>query len=168
MRANVGDRLVIVASSVGGPVRDGKILRAGEHGEPPYLVQWSDTGHETLFFPGPDAHVDHPQPPATAAQTSATGEAAPSHREVKTWHVDLYLYEQEGDTAAQAVLHTGAAAQSLIGRGDAHRNPRDPDIPEIGDEIAVARALRRLADRLLGVASDDLEAVEGHPIELRS
>jgi hypothetical protein len=28
-------------------------------GEPPYLVRWEDSDHETLFFPGPDATVEH-------------------------------------------------------------------------------------------------------------
>ena len=27
-------------------------------GSPPYLVRWDD-GHVGLYFPGPDAHVDH-------------------------------------------------------------------------------------------------------------
>ena len=33
-------------------------------GQPPYLVRWEDSGHETLCFPGPDAHV---QPRETTA-----------------------------------------------------------------------------------------------------
>jgi hypothetical protein len=28
-------------------------------GGPPYIVRWDDTGHETLFFPGSDAVVEH-------------------------------------------------------------------------------------------------------------
>ena len=46
--------------------------------------------------------------------------------------------------------------------GEAHRNPRDVHVPEIGDEIAAARALLHLVDRLLGVASADIEAVESN------
>jgi len=34
--------------------------------------------------------------------------------------------------------------------------------------VAVARALRRLADRLLEMASDDLTDAEGRPISLSS
>ena len=26
-----------------------------EDGSPPYVVRWSDTGDQALFFPGPDA-----------------------------------------------------------------------------------------------------------------
>ncbi|MFI5100111.1 MAG: dsRBD fold-containing protein [Actinomycetes bacterium] len=39
-------------------------------------------------------------------------------------------------------------------------------MPEIGDEIAAARALRRLADLLLGTAAEDIAAVEGRPVTL--
>src|SRR5512132_2794720 len=34
--------------------------------------------------------------------------------------------------------------------GETRRNPSDVDVPEIGDEVTAARALRRLADRPLG------------------
>ena len=60
MRAQVGDRIVVHSSHVDGHVRDGEVLEVrGEDGEPPLLVRWSDTGHESLFFPGPDATIDH-------------------------------------------------------------------------------------------------------------
>ncbi|HEY6798364.1 MAG TPA: DUF1918 domain-containing protein [Kineosporiaceae bacterium] len=59
MKAVVGDRLVINATHVDGPVRDGEVVEVrGKDGEPPYLVRWSD-GHEGLVFPGPDAVVRH-------------------------------------------------------------------------------------------------------------
>jgi hypothetical protein len=29
------------------------------NGAPPYRVHWSDNDSETLFFPGPDAHIVH-------------------------------------------------------------------------------------------------------------
>ena len=41
-------------------------------------------------------------------------------------------------------------------RGEARRSPADPDMPAVGDEVAAARALRQLADRLLEMASSDL------------
>jgi hypothetical protein len=59
MKASVGDRLVINATHVDGPVRDGEVVEVrGPNGSPPYLVRWSD-GHEALVFPGPDATVHH-------------------------------------------------------------------------------------------------------------
>jgi len=45
-------------------VRDGEILEVhGEDGGPPYLVRWSDSGHESLVFPGPGWHVAGSQTP---------------------------------------------------------------------------------------------------------
>jgi hypothetical protein len=58
--ATAGDRLIIRSTHVDGPARDGEILEVhGRNGEPPYVVRWSDTGHEGLVFPGPDASVHH-------------------------------------------------------------------------------------------------------------
>ena len=60
---------------VGEPERDCKVLEVkGEDGGPPYLVQWEDSEHESLFFPGSDATVVHvgkkPRPRAKAKGTS--------------------------------------------------------------------------------------------------
>lgn len=60
MNANVGDRIVIKGHHIGDPDRDGVVLEVhGPDGGPPFLVRWEDDGHETLFFPGPDAMVQH-------------------------------------------------------------------------------------------------------------
>lgn len=69
MLAAAGDRLVVRSTHIGEPVRDGEILEVGHpDGSPPYLVRWSDNGHEALVFPGPDAYVEHfehpEEPPA--------------------------------------------------------------------------------------------------------
>ena len=61
MYAHKGDRIVIRSHHLGEPIRDAEVLEVEhEDGSPPYRVRWSDTGHEGLFFPGPDAYVDHP------------------------------------------------------------------------------------------------------------
>jgi Domain of unknown function (DUF1918) len=58
MHANVHDRISVLSSHVDGPKRDGEILEVhGAGGSPPYLVRWSDTGHESLYFPGSDAMI---------------------------------------------------------------------------------------------------------------
>jgi hypothetical protein len=31
----------------------------GPGGTPPFVVRWDDPGHEVLFFPGPDAVIEH-------------------------------------------------------------------------------------------------------------
>lgn len=60
MFASVGDRIVIKGHHVGEPERDCEVLEVrGRDGGPPYLVRWDDSGHEALFFPGPDAAVQH-------------------------------------------------------------------------------------------------------------
>lgn len=60
MKASVGDRMIIKGHKVGEHERDAEILEVhGEDGAPPYLVRWEDSGHESLFFPGPDAVVEH-------------------------------------------------------------------------------------------------------------
>lgn len=60
MYANVGDRIVVKGHHVGEPDRDCEVLEVhGSDGGPPYLVRWGETGHEALFFPGPDAFVEH-------------------------------------------------------------------------------------------------------------
>ncbi|MCA1981865.1 DUF1918 domain-containing protein [Nocardioides nematodiphilus] len=60
MYAHAGERIVIRSHHVGTPERDGEILEVRHaDGSPPYRVRWSDDGHESLFFPGPDAYVDH-------------------------------------------------------------------------------------------------------------
>jgi hypothetical protein len=65
MHAAVGDQIVVKGHRVGEPDRDGEILHVGEDGNPPFTVRWSHNGHETVFFPGSDVQVHHPEhPPA--------------------------------------------------------------------------------------------------------
>ena len=62
MRASAGDRVVVRATHVDEPNRDGEVLEVRRpDGEPPWVVQWSDNGHRSLFFPGPDTVVHHHQ-----------------------------------------------------------------------------------------------------------
>jgi hypothetical protein len=63
VKAAVGDKLVVKGHHVGEPDRDAVVLEVrGPDGGPPYLVRWSDDGHEGLYFPGSDAlavHYEH-------------------------------------------------------------------------------------------------------------
>ena len=59
MNAQAGDRIVIKGHHIGEPERDGEILEVGPDGGPPYRVRWEDSGREAIFFPGPDAVVQH-------------------------------------------------------------------------------------------------------------
>ena len=83
---------------------------------------------------------------------------------VKRWRANVFLFEDEGETAANAVLETGVT--TIHGVGRAKRNPADPDIEGIGDELAAGRALIALGRRLLGLSVEDLEAIEGHEVHV--
>jgi Domain of unknown function (DUF1876) len=83
----------------------------------------------------------------------------------KTWSVQIDLGEHDGMTRAVARLHTGDRT-SLTGTGAARLNPGDPNVPEIGDELAAARALSQLAHTLLEAAADDIAGVLHEQVDL--
>jgi hypothetical protein len=90
---------------------------------------------------------------------------------VHTWNVKVHLFDadevrsDDEITSAHAVLTTSAGT-TLDGYGRARRNPGDVPIAEIGEELAAARALRDLADRLLKATSDDIGQIEHHKVHL--
>jgi len=60
MRASIGDRIIIRGHRVGQANRDCEVLEArGVDDGPPFLVRWGEDGHQSLFFPGSDATVEH-------------------------------------------------------------------------------------------------------------
>ncbi|MFZ5870624.1 MAG: dsRBD fold-containing protein [Actinomycetota bacterium] len=85
---------------------------------------------------------------------------------IQTWKVEIHLFDHDDSTSADAVLttHTGTR---IHGHGRARRNPSDADVPEIGEELAAARALRHLADRLLETASADISQIEHTEVHLK-
>lgn len=90
---------------------------------------------------------------------------------VRTWDVKIHLFDadkvrfDDEITTAHAVLTTSSGT-TLEGYGRARRNPNDVDVPEIGEELAAARALRDLADRLLKATSDDIGQIEHHKVHV--
>lgn len=51
---------MIMSQRLHQPTRDGEILEVRKGpGGPAYLVRWSDIGHESLLWPGPDAVIKH-------------------------------------------------------------------------------------------------------------
>lgn len=81
-----------------------------------------------------------------------------------TWTAEIVFSEDEDNTQADAVL-TGSP-DSLQGSGRARRNPADPDVPAVGEEIAAARALNDLAHHLLEQAAHRIESWEGRQVHL--
>lgn len=162
MKAKVGDRIVTASTVVDHPPRDGRVVEIRHpDGSPPYLVEWADTGERTLVFPGPDSHVLAGDTPSTSAAPSSSAEPG-----AKTWTVQVRIEEKGDDTTATAVLSV-AGPGSLDAIGSTHRNPSDPPSATIGDEVAVARALRTLADRLLETASSEISVATGHPAAIK-
>ncbi|GAA0903705.1 DUF1876 domain-containing protein [Pseudonocardia zijingensis] len=80
---------------------------------------------------------------------------------VKRWSVAIDIDEHDGKTRAVARLDAGAT--ELTGVGVARRSPEDQDVPQIGDELAVARALSELSHRLLDATAADIERITHQP-----
>ena len=155
MKARVGDRIILAGTRVDDPVRDGEVLEVkGTDGGAPYTVRWSD-GHTGLVYPGPGAVM---------RVESGTGEPGISEDTVtsaeKTWRVQVSVVETGDNTRATALLISDKPGE-FRALGDSHRSPRDEPMGAIGDEVAVARALRHLADSLLARAEADIEAATG-------
>jgi hypothetical protein len=73
VQATVGDRIIVRGHHLGEPDRDGEVLEVrGTNGGPPFVVRWEDSGHTGLFFPGPDAMVQHFEHAAAPATTGAS------------------------------------------------------------------------------------------------
>ena len=170
MKAHQGDRIILAASHIEEPTRDGEVLVVrGEDGEPPYVVRWAD-GHTGLLYPGPgsilrmgpDAEQGAKASVGVSAETSRTvaapsGGEVPAPRHVREWQVRVSIFESGDDTSANVVLLSEAPTH-LTARGESHRSSGDASVPEIGDEVAVARALHHLADQLLKTAMQDIDA----------
>jgi len=75
---------------------------------------------------------------------------------MKKWQVQLFIDEHDGSTHAEARLLPDGVV-TLVGKGKATLAPGDHKVPEIGDEIAAARALFELAHRLMEAAATDIE-----------
>lgn len=83
----------------------------------------------------------------------------------KRWNVEISIDEHENRTRAEARL-VRPDGSHLRATGTARLNPHDANVPEIGDELAAARALSELAHRLLHTAADDIESVTAQPAYL--
>lgn len=85
-------------------------------------------------------------------------------RHTVEWTVHVHVFEEGGATRVKAVLETGENV--MTGHGRAQRNPADAAVPEIGDEVAVSRALNDLGHKLMRRADRDLEGVGSGPSHL--
>jgi hypothetical protein len=88
---------------------------------------------------------------------------------IRTWTVQVNITEDEIErtTRAAAVLHTDSR-RPLRGEGEARRRRADAEVPEIGDELAAARALADLAYKLLDATAADIEQFTHKPARVTS
>lgn len=75
--------------------------------------------------------------------------------EQRVWTVEIRFSEDEERTRADAYLRAGP--REFAGWGRSRRNPSDPDVPVVGEELAASRALVDLAHRLMYEALDVIE-----------
>jgi hypothetical protein len=69
-------------------------------------------------------------------------------------HVDIVITEDENQCMATARVVTSQGF--FEGHGVARRKPGDPQIPMIGEELALGRALRVLSDQLMSAATEQI------------
>lgn len=74
--------------------------------------------------------------------------------EAKRWTITVTIDEHDGRTRARARLHTRDGERTGVGL--ARLDPADRDVPEIGDELAAARAVLDLGQQLLSAAAADI------------
>jgi len=160
MRARTGDQIILAGALVDQPTRAGQVLETGPDGAPPYLVKWED-GHTSSMFPGPGALlrvVESEQ----AHHASTEVVPVPEAGSLREWSVRITIFERGDDTRATVAL-LADSPEALTALGRSHRGHDDPENQHIGDEVAVARALRHLADQLLETAEHEIESSTGEP-----
>jgi len=82
------------------------------------------------------------------------------------WTVHISFREDDSHARADAWLSAGGL--SLHSWGVSRRNPSDPDVPAVGEQLAVARALSDLSHQLLHAAAHGVESFEGHPVHVEA
>lgn len=75
--------------------------------------------------------------------------------EEKDVTLSIHIEEDDTDTTATAVLEL--RGDRFEATGKARRNPIDPVKPVIGEELAIARALRRLESQITDAAEEKIE-----------
>ena len=150
MEAHVGDHVVVEGAKVGQAPRRGEVIEIlrGAGGDR-LRVRWEGDQHETVLAPGSDTHVEM-GPERTLDRASM--------------HVDITLTEDADHCEAVARVHM--RDHDFAGWGRARRHPADPEMPVVGEELAVARALSDVSHQLVVAAADSLESSLGRPVAL--
>lgn len=137
MAARPGERIKVQGHTVGAFERWGTIIEARDTGF--LVVDWDD-GHQSMTLPGGDVRI-----------VTDEGETSEIHLGCK---IEMRLTETDHDCEATATLATQLGTFRAL--GVARRNPLDPVIPMIGEELSIARALRSLAEQIESAAEEAL------------
>ena len=78
--------------------------------------------------------------------------------DLKGHHWQLKFEMREDDDHCDMVVHLDTGIRTLTGEGRSRRNPTDPSMPRVGEELAAARALHDLANHLTEDAWSIIEA----------
>jgi hypothetical protein len=82
----------------------------------------------------------------------------------RMWRVDVVFTEDGDVTLADAVVDVGGS--HYHGWGRARRNPADPDLRRLGEQVAAARALSDLSVQLRRATSEEIGEFEGHTVSV--
>ena len=150
MDGRVGDRIVVKGRRVGEPAHSGEIIQV--LGPSRFLVRWVD-GRETVLVPGTDAAIE---------RSTQSGD----DRSVEELSLTVNLRIREDHDRCQVEAAVETASGVFSGTGEARRHPHDPEVPLIGEELAVARALAHLATVLEEAAREAIARHEDRDLHL--
>lgn len=150
MEAHVGDHVVVEGAKVGMAPRRGEVIEIlrGAQGDR-LRVRWEGDDHESVVTPGSDMFVESP---------------ASEYLDRTSLRVDVAISEDADH--CDAVARIRVRDRDFSGWGRARRHPADPQMPLVGEELAVARALSDLSHQLVVAAADSLESALGRPVAL--
>jgi hypothetical protein len=139
MRFKAGDRIEVTINTLGVAPRQGAVLESTSAGG--IRVHWDD-GHESVFMPGSNCQVLAP-----------SGEEG-NYPVRLGCHIDVSIIEDDRECKASARVTTSRGF--FEGEGVARLKPGDSQVPRIGEELALGRALRALSERLLSAAAEEI------------
>lgn len=149
MEAHIGDHVIVEGAKVGLARRRGEVLEILQGaGGSRLRIRWEGNDHESVIAPGPDLRIE-------------PGEGGVDRISLR---IDISVTEDADH--CEAVAHVRMREREFSGWGRARRNPSDPEMPVVGEELAVARALSEVSHQLVVAAADSLESALGRPVAL--
>ena len=152
MEAHVGDHVIVEGAKVGQAPRRGEVVEIMHGAQGDRLrVRWDGDQHETVLSPGSDVRIE------------PGGRTGPDRM---TLRVEVVVTEDS--VHCEAMAHARVRDREFSGWGRARRHPADPEMPVVGEELAIARALSDVSHQLVVAAADSLETALGRPVALHA